>query len=306
MTRAVFARPIRWIFILAVLVYSVALSSRALAVDPVQNPQNGAVGLQAVVPADAPTDPPTILSPANSSVIQESTVAVKGSCKTGLIVRIYRNDIFSGSGLCENNSYSITIDLFGGTNTLNAKSFDALDQASPGSNTVTVQNSVDVVVSAPSKVVLSSIFASRGSQSGNEFTWPFSIGGGTGPYAVTVDWGDETSEPLAVSFAGDFNLKHIYKLAGIYRVTLKAVDSKGATSYFQVVAVASGEIKGAAATNGSVNLAAPNLTVVGSVLFYWWIFPLAIFVALSTFWLGKRHENHRLKKKVQLGEQPFR
>jgi hypothetical protein len=294
----------RWGLILAVL--ALLMFAPEMTEAQTQSSASGAVGLTAVVPADAPAEPPTILSPTNGTSSRESTVTVRGSCKTGLIVRVYRNDIFSGSGLCEGGAYSIIIDLFGGRNSLTAKSFDALDQSSPVSNTVDVQSVTDVEVAAPSKVILSSVFASRGSQSGNEFSWPFTLGGGTGPYAVTIDWGDDTIEPISVSFAGDFIAKHIYKLAGIYKVTVKAVDSRGATSYFQVVAVSSGEIKGAISAESNVNTAAPALRIIGGSLFYWWAFPMAFFAAASTFWLGKRHENHRLRRRIENGEQPFR
>jgi len=45
-------------------------------------------------------------------------------------------------------------------------------------------------------VSLSSVYAEKGAPPGQELDWPVVLSGGTGPYAVSVDWGDGSPTDL--------------------------------------------------------------------------------------------------------------
>src|SRR6185369_7949334 len=102
------------------------------------------------------------------------------------------------------------IDLFEGRNDLIARIFDSLDQPGPDSNIVTVTYSNNQFGGgAASQLTLSSIYARRGASPGEELDWPITINGGTGPYAVSTDWGDGKPPTLqSEPFAGNITVKH--------------------------------------------------------------------------------------------------
>lgn len=103
--------------------------------DPVQQ---SSVGLEGVVPSAPPTTAATIAIPSNGQSFTSLPIKVSGLCSGDLLVRLFKNGVFSGSTQCANGSYSITTDFFNGTNELVAIVYDSLDQAGPESNKVTV------------------------------------------------------------------------------------------------------------------------------------------------------------------------
>lgn len=106
---------------------------------PVQAAQeSGSVGLEGKISSPPPTTPATISFPRDGAVITDLPVTVTGICPNGLLVKLFKNNVFAGAGQCNNGSFSIQIDLFSGRNELVARVYDDLDQAGPDSNIVTV------------------------------------------------------------------------------------------------------------------------------------------------------------------------
>jgi hypothetical protein len=104
------------------------------------------------------------------------------------------------------------------------------------------------------------------------------------------------SEP----FAGTFTYKHTYKTAGIYKVTFSVVDSNDTSAYLQVVAVATGTVGTNSTTGaGSNNGANGNKTVETQTKVLWQPTAALIFLAIATFWLGRRFELSSLRKKIE-------
>lgn len=176
----------------------------------VENPQTGGVGLQGKISAPPPTSAPTISSPGNGQVISTLPVEVRGICSGSLLVKLYKNNVFSGSDQCRNGSYNITIDLFSGRNELVARHVDDLDQQGPDSNIVAV--TLNDSASRPSlaeRITVTSVYARRGANPTEMLTWPILISGGTSPYALSVDWGDGSQNDVySVPTGGEFTLKH--------------------------------------------------------------------------------------------------
>jgi hypothetical protein len=267
--------------------------------DPVQS---GSVGLTGQISAPPPTTGATISFPTNGQNFGELPITITGICPDGLLVKIFKNNVFGGSVQCVGGNFSLQSDLFVGTNEIVARVYDDLDQPGPDSNIVTVDfrgNSVN----APTRVTLTSNFAKRGANPGQTLTWPVILSGGQGPYAFSVDWGDGKEPDLfTVAFPGTVDLSHVYDEPGVFNVIVKVVDTNGATAFLQLVGVANGPLS---QTNDSGKDSAGSGFTTTKTQIVWW--PAAIIVpfAISTFWLGKRYMLKVMKKRIERGEHPF-
>ncbi|MGH7240739.1 MAG: PKD domain-containing protein, partial [Candidatus Saccharimonadales bacterium] len=237
----------------------------------------------------------TISTPGNGANFTTLPVTVTGLCPAGLLVKIFANNVFVGSTYCQNGSYSVQVDLFSGQNTLVARVYDALDQAGPDSNTVTVTYTDAQFLQFGTHVQVSSDTAERGSPPNQELDWPFLISGGTGPYAISVDWGDGSSSDLSIQQnPGAFTAKHTYRSAGIYYVIVQVTDKNGGKAYLQVVAVATGSAQtNNKANNGSNNTASVEVEVL------WWPAVAMLPLIFAAFWIGRRYELYVLRKQLE-------
>jgi hypothetical protein len=262
------------------------------AAPPAKNPLNGAIGVNGRIPANAPANAPSITTPANGASVSTLPVRVAGLCKTSLLVEIFKNGVFSGSTQCAGGSYSLQIDLFSGKNDLAARAYDALNQASPDSNKVSVTFNDQVAESGP-RVSLTSAYAKRGADPGTQLSWPLTISGGTAPYAVSADWGDGSSaELLSIKSTGDFIITHTYQVAGTYNVTVKATDAAGEAAFLQLVAVGNGTVQqtnaAASSSTGSTSQGGLSASQTKKAV----IISAVTLVGMSaaSFWLGRRHQ----------------
>lgn len=265
------------------------------ATNPDNNPSSGSIGVTGTLPSNPPTRGATIATPTNGQNFTTVPVTVSGLCPTDLLVKIFDNNVFMGSVMCANGSYRIQIDLFSGRNDLVARVYDALDQAGPDSNivTVTFDDSQFNPTGAP-LLILTSDFARRGANPGATLVWPIILSGGTGPYAISVDWGDNKPDDLlSVQFPGAIDLEHVYDTAGIYTITIKATDKNGVTAYLQLIGVANGAITSSSTGTGGDN----EIVTVVKVL--WAPALMMVPLILVTFWLGRRYELAALRKHLE-------
>ena len=286
------------ISILTLLALLIIVSGTAKAAE-----EQGSVGIEGRISAPAPTTAATISIPRSGQVFTTLPVTVSGICPNGLLVKLFKNNVFAGSVQCNNGSYSMIIDLFDGQNDLVARVYDALDQAGPDSNVVTVSFSSSKPVFS-GRVSLTSSIAKKGSNPGEVLTWPITLSGGDGPYALNVDWGDgKTPDLISQSFPGTFNIQHVYDNPGVYNIIIKATDKNGGVAYLQLVGVANGplsqESADAKADDSETNAGSQKVTILWQ--------PAAVMIPFiaTTFWLGKKHELHTLKKKIERGDRPF-
>ncbi len=280
-------RLLGWVGLAAIaIVISLWSGSRVLAAD-----QAGSIGIEGTVSAPPPSVAAIISIPGNGQTFTSLPINVSGICSgNDLLVKIYKNGVFAGSVQCSNGSFGLKIDLFSGKNDLVARVYDNLDQAGPDSNTVSVTYNDETGANpATSQVVLSSNYAKRGAPPRQKFSWPLTVSGGEGPYAVSVDWGDGGSSLLTVKTVGEFSIEHAYQAAGVYKVAVKAVDSAGRTAFLQITGFGSGAAQQTASQNGNQSASS---SVVYRVL--WWVYVIFFALLLSTFWLGRRYERRRL------------
>ena len=283
------------IFILLGFIFLQSLSTFA-----VENPQSGGLGMEGRVSSDPPNVAPSISVPTNGQVINQLPVTVSGICSGDLLIKLFKNNVFSGSAQCINNSYSIITDLFNGSNDLLVRAFDDLDQSSPDSNLVTVSYAPSSNFGQFSRVFLSSNYAKRGANPNEVLSWPLNISGGRGPYAISVDWGDTSkADVYSVPVSGEFIIRHQYQQSGRYVVLVKAVDVDGNVAYLQLTAIANGPLK-----DGEV-AGAQQAGEKTKIVIPWQ--PIAVMIPLSilTFWVGRKYELTRIKNNLSSGKDPF-
>lgn len=300
---------------LIVLVFVAARASASAQVIVIPNPndrplipliapedQVNSIGLAGKITAAAPTQAATISTPTNGqNFSNDPTITVAGFCQDGLLVKVFNNDIFVGSVMCNNGTYTLQVNLFTGENQLSAIVYDDLEQAGPTSNIVTVTFNNANFAAFGTLVTLTSSYGRRGADPGKALTWPLSISGGTGPYAISIDWGDgQPVQLVSQPIAGNFNIEHKYKSAGSYKVVVKAVDANGVPAFIQLVAVANGQVTAKPSTDDAA--ATKTVTVVRLL---WW--PAVVFFVLCiiTFWLGRRYELVALRKRIEREAREF-
>lgn len=274
---------------------AVATIGSATAQQPIPGPVDESVGVEGRITSPPPTQAATIVSPANGQTFTSIPVTVTGSCPSGTIVKVFSNNIFVGSAVCNNGSYNLQISLFAGQNDLVARVFDALDQEGPPSRTVTITFNDPQFGQFGNQILLTSQFARRAADPGTKLTWPVALSGGVGPYALSIDWGDGTPVELkSLEFGGLVNLTHIYRDAGIYRVIFKATDRNGSSSFLQVIAVANGN----GGTNRTVDDAGGETVIVERRVL--WEPAAALLVLLPiAFWLGRKYELNSLRRRLE-------
>lgn len=282
-------------FAMCLLLVVLAWPVPAAALGSQQNPQSGSVGVEGTMAGPPPSTPPSIGVPSNGQSFGTIPITVSGLCKSGLLVKIFDNGVFVGSTVCTNGSFSLKISLFGGKNDLVAKQYDALDQASPPSGTVTVQYNDVQLVKFGTHVFLTSDYSKRGGNPGTDITWPLILSGGEGPYAVSVDWGDGSAAQLkSLSIPGTFTVDHKYANAGTYNMLVRATDKNGTQAFLQLVVVVNGNATQNPSSKNSSST--PKQTTVN---IYWEPLAAAIPFILTTFWLGRRYEITALRKRIE-------
>lgn len=254
-------------------------------------PQAGSVSLTGVMTGHPPTKGATITQPTNNQHFSTTPITVSGSCPANTLVEIFKNKIFAGSSPCtDGGTYSLKTDLMIGQNILDARVYDALNQAGPDSNQVIVY--YDAVPPQASgiaafdfggdQLLLNTDAVFRGNFPQQKFNIPISLIGGTPPYAVSVQWGDNGTNTVPRKDNATFNIDHAYDKAGTYQISIQATDSKGLVAFLTVASIINGQPPVAAATT-------ENSDKMSELLLVWPLYAGAAAVVVS-FWLGEQRE----------------
>lgn len=267
---------------------------------------SGTINVDGAIIGPPPTTAPTIEIPIPNTTFTTKSITVKGSCIVNLIVKVYRNGFFAGSALCQTDgTYSLAIDLFLGANDLVARQFDSANQASPDSNKVLVfysptpppslpdtppspstipQNHTETPGESPSgaaqfQLVIEYDYTLQSLFVNNPFHLPVTFAGGTGPYAVNINWGDETNDVSSRSTTDPFSLSHTYTTPGYYTVSISVSDKNGDKASLQFVLLVNGKAPESALDS-----------VLGLKNEWWWqAAQVGIFIVsiVSSFLLGR-------------------
>ncbi len=274
------------------LVVNLTTGIRALALTPIPtpDPKPGAFGLEATKTQAPPTTGASITTPGNGASFSSSPITINGICPAGLLVQIYNNEVMVGSVMCANGSFSLEVSLFAGVNELKAIVYDDLEQAGPESNIVTVNYADTRFTAFGELMTLTSAYGRRAANPGSELIWPLQLSGGTGPYAISVDWGDATGAQLiSQPLSGAVNAMHSYKKAGIYQVNVKATDTNGVSAFIQLIAVSSGKVE----PEKSIEKKESSRVVV-----LWIPAAAALFLLIPAYWAGRRSQLVSLRNKM--------
>ena len=291
--------------------------------------------VNAVVAAEALQTAATITDPATNTTVDQQLLTVRGTCPANSYVTLVQNGVEVGMGLCQSDqTWSVQISLSLGANILKPQAYNVTNHAGPASSSVTVNyvpsqpptlpppavgsGPVDDTSyqvpneqaitnsSVPPKPVkqgkpfsISSAFTYDAVLAGAVLTHQITLADGTAPYAVSVDWGDGTSNLSSQTASGNLSLTHIYKKPGGYKhsyvVTVKAVDVTGKLRQLQfsvivmpvdALGVGGGTSKGAPPVDYHLfwRLALPTFGIV--------------FIALLSFWLGEHRELEILRQRA--------
>lgn len=289
-------------FLLVIVGFALSTFSTSVwSATPYDGPEAGSVGLSGIMPGKPPTTAATITSPANGQRFGTTPIVISGTCPKDTLVEVFKNDIFAGSTVCtDKGTYSLEVDLLFGQNILIARVYDALNQAGPDSNQVTVyydalppqSDSLTNFNFGGNQLLLNTDAVFRGAFPGKTMTVPLDILGGTPPYAVNVEWGDATNKVVPRNDNATFNVTHEYKKSGTFQVIFQATDAGGRVAFLTVASIVNGQPD---------PLAAPTTPVasIGQLLILWPIFTGAVAVVAS-FWLGEQREKRVLQKRGQL------
>lgn len=263
---------------------------------PDPDPKPGSYGIEATKMQEPPKRGATITTPGNGASFSGSSspITVNGICPTGLLVEIYNNDVMVGSVMCKNGSFSIRVSLFVGVNELSAIVYDDIGQAGPRSRIVEVRYSNSNFEAFGELVTLTSSYGRRSAAVGAGVRWPLQLSGGTGPYAFSIDWGDN-SKPVLKSqeLPGVVTIAHAYKNAGIYQVHVTVTDVNGASAFLQLIAVSNGKVDPAANKDTEGEGATTTRTEV-----LWIPAAVGLVLLLPAFWLGRRSQLVSLRNKM--------
>jgi hypothetical protein len=274
----------------------VLLAYTASAASP--SPEAGSIGISGVMPGKPPTAAATIRQPANGQRFTTTPITVAGTCPADTLVEVFKNDIFAGSTPCSSAGvYTIEIDLLIGQNVLVARVYDALNQAGPDSNAVTVfydalpsqAGALTPLDFGGDQLLLNTDAVFRGVFPEKEMNVPIDILGGTPPYAINVQWGDSTNKVIPRNDNLTFNATHIYKKPGTYQVSIQATDASGRVAFLTVASIVNGQ---PAIANSTTTAAATT-----NKLLVLWPLYVGAFAVVISFWLGERREKQILMKR---------
>lgn len=280
-------------YLLALLVVSQPVAAQINPL-PIPDPIPGSYGLAATKTQDPPTSAATITTPGNGASFGSSPITVSGICTTGLLVQVYNNGVMVGSVVCTNNSFSLQVTLFAGTNEFTAIMYDDLEQPGPTSNIVSVTFNDSRITAFGQLITLTSSYGRRSAPVNTELTWPLQLTGGIGPYAFSIDWGDGSSAELkSQSIAGLVTIAHTYKKAGIYQVNIRVTDVNGLSAFLQVVAVSSGKVDATGSGSTDSDTSGTTRTEI-----LWVPAVVSLGLLFPAFWLGRRSQIVSLHNKM--------
>src|SRR5262249_43880184 len=94
----------------AVLLCCALATTVPVAAQSSQNPQSGSAGLEGKVQTPPPSTAATIVTPRDGASFSAMPITVAGGCTSDLLVKIFANNVFVGSTMCVNGSYSLQVD----------------------------------------------------------------------------------------------------------------------------------------------------------------------------------------------------
>lgn len=258
-----------------------------------------------------PPMPAVILNPKNGDHFTDFPIPVSGTCPPSYLVKLFRNQTFSGSTQCNSNgTFLIYTDLFLGKNELETRIYNAADQEGPRSDIVIVyldELPAPVTPSKPTEhqppteaqqppasqvrpfFITSDIYF-KAIYEGDSIDWRFGIVGGDMPFHVTVAWGDGSTSVLNNLRTDTFTVTHTYNKGSAsreyYPVAASVIDVNGRKASLQVFTILNNHLI-PGLSSGSATAEQDREAFWRRVILS--TYGVTTLMALS-FWLGERRE----------------
>jgi hypothetical protein len=260
-----------------------------------------------------PTEPAVITSPSEGQSFSNYLLNVSGSCPANAsYVEIVDNNFMNGTAICSaGNTFELSISLFNGANQLTADIFDITNDEGPASIPVNVTYSPPAAVmpASPGSVTpktyigppleITSTFTYQGYYVGQTTSWPFQVYGGVAPYAIDIEWGDDTNTLISSKTLAQFAPTHVYNHAGgfkgSYTIKVYASDSIGNNAYYQAFLI----INAGKVPVKHVLPAISSMTFSKIEKILWPVYGITLLMVIS-FWLGEREEFSVLGRRHKL------
>jgi hypothetical protein len=242
----------------------------------------GSVSVGVVVTGPPPTVGAEITSHAENAVlIDAKTIDLQGVCAANTFVVVKDIDSIVGSTMCtDEGTFAITVQVHMGANVFSVMNYDNYNQPGPISPGITIivknadkiipeispvypvlPDNPSIIPGVPlepttcndykvgylpvsdephvSVVCVPRIFGPGISQVMGLLTW-----GGTPPYAVSINWGDDLIDDTLLSVAtnGYRTVPFRYTVSGVYKISLKLTDSVGEEAVVQTAVQVSGAV----------------------------------------------------------------
>ena len=291
--------------ILAILVIMVGIILATFSVSSFVSaspgPASSSISLTGIMPEKPPTVAASISSPNSQQVFYSSPITVSGNCPKNTIVEVFTNNIFAGSTPCtDTGTYSLQISLLYGSNSITSIDYDALNQAGPASQPISVTYNAQAPISdllsninfTGTQLILNSQAVFRGTFPGQTVYIPINILGGVPPFAINVEWGDNKNQVIPSNNNTTINASHTYSRPGTYKVTIQASDNQQRIAFLTIAVIVNGPL-----TNGTYGPQSTNLTssngssssLSSKLVVLWPMYAISATLVIS-FWLGEKRE----------------
>ncbi len=273
--------------------------------------------VNASVPYDAPTQLAVIDSPDDGATFNDVQQTISGTCQVQnptTVVSIWRNGSAIGSASCQGGSFSVTVILSIGQNTLIARTANVSNIYGPDSQpktfTVTTPipaKSLPPSVNQPASAEDRTAATNQGELSGLslEVEAPFSllsdskvaiirivVQGGQQPYVLNVKWGDGSTESHTLADPGTYEYSHTYEVDKTYTVYAYVRDAVGSYTEYMYAVVSGNKVTSEptekSASGGSLRSDSGPWSYMGIAWYYWLVIAFIIVFLLSSYWLGYR------------------
>lgn len=128
---------------------------------------------------------------------------------------------------------------------------------------------------------------------GQPFAWDLSVSGGTAPYELHIDWGDDSAAQQTQAGQATLTLSHTYEPPRVfektYTVLITATDAEGRQAKAQLAAAVKGSMLSAAASQPIGSL----MSEVKQWLWVIWPVYVAVCLMALSFWIGEQEAYHR-------------
>lgn len=272
------------------------------------------------IPAPLPPSAAYISSPNEGATFDAIPIEVQGTCPAGYLVKIYRNDSFSGSVICSlNGTFSLQSDLFVGANKLTAHVFNVTDDEGPLSPGVNVTysppaSSIVVAYSVPDSLskpetagtvpqfIIKAESTYRGYIVGDEINWELEAIGGDAPYAFNIDWGDGKSTLVSRKEVGKFNVNHTYVSPGGYKgsytILIKGSDQNGQNAFVQIFVIINLPFT-ITSSDGTAKLSKPQVSLTNfDIKTVTTVTYVSLVGLVGSFWLGEAWQLRHLPRRM--------